>query len=83
MRTFYFSLLARGDSPKVEVRRIVSAEATSEANAERNILLENAFLWNRAGWSISLISVTATHAQSLKNQLEGKPATNQPEGVTA
>ena len=83
MRTFYFSLLARGDNPKVEVRRIVKAEATSEANAERDILLDNAILWNRPGWSISLISVSATHAQSLQNLLEGKPAASNPEGVPA
>jgi hypothetical protein len=83
VRTFYFSLLARGDNPKVEVRRIVKAEATSEANAERDILLDNAILWNRPGWSISLISVSATHAQSLQNLLEGKPAASNPEGVPA
>lgn len=83
MRTFYFSLLAKGDNPKVEVRRVVKAEATSEANAERDILLENAMLWNRKGWSISLISISAMRAQSLQNLLEGKPAANNSEGVPA
>ena len=83
MRTFYFSLLARGDNPKVEVRRIVKAEATSEANAERDILLENAMLWNRDGWSISLMSVSATHAESLKKTLGFVSATDKPEGVPA
>jgi hypothetical protein len=83
VKRFYFSLLAKGDNPKVEVRRVVSKEATSEANAERDILLENAFLWKRSGWSISLISVSETHAQSLQNLLEGKPAASNPEGVPA
>ena len=74
MKRFYFSLLAKGDNPKVEVRRVVSKEATSEANAERDILLENAFLRNRAGWSISLISLSATLAESMTRELEKVPA---------
>lgn len=74
MKRYYFSLLAKGDNPKVEVRRVVSKEATSEANAERDILLENAFLWNRDGWSISLMSISAPHANSLTKELEGVPA---------
>ncbi len=83
MKRFYFSLLAKGDNPKVEVRRVVSAVATSEANAERDILLENAMLWNRDGWSISLMSVSATHAESLQKTLGFVPATDKPEGVPA
>ena len=74
MKRFYFSLLAKGENPKVEVRRVVSAVATSEANAERDILLENSMLWNRDGWSINLVSISAPHADSLTKELEGVPA---------
>ena len=82
MKTFYFSLLAKGDNPKVEVRRVVSAVATSEANAERDILLENSMFWNRDGWSIGLISISETHAFSLQSTL-GVQATGKQEGVRA